>query len=338
MAQILHGGSMPIHIGPIQIDPPVILAPMSGVTDVPFRHLARRFGAPALSSEMFASRMLQHDGGRGQKRSINFADEHPLLVQLVGGHPQIMAEAARIAVDAGAAAIDINMGCPAKKIAKAGGGAILMRDEDAATAIVDQVVRAVDVPVTVKMRLGWDKENCNAASLAKRSVDAGACLVTVHGRTRDQLYSGQADWNSIRKVVDAVDVPVIANGDVVDYASAQQAMAESGAAGVMIGRAVCGRPWLAGHIAEGFKTGTQPAAPTYEEQHEILCEHIELLLMEYGNRIGFITTRKHIAWALRGLNGATLCREKIFASEDISQVKHLLAEIFQANGSGSVAA
>jgi len=322
---------MSLNLGPIHADQPVILAPMSGVTDAPFRHLARRFGAPLLASEMFASKMLQFNGGKNQKRSINFADEHPLIVQLVGGDPEVMADAAKISVDAGAAVIDINMGCPAKKIAKAGGGAILMQDEEKAVEIVDHVVRAVDIPVTVKMRLGWDENNLNAARLARKCVDMGACLITVHGRTRSQLYSGNANWNAIREVVDAVDVPVIANGDIVDLATAQHAMKVSGAQGVMIGRAACGQPWLVGHIADGLRCGQQPPPPSLMEQYAILEEHIELLMSEYGNHLGLVTSRKHIAWALRGMKGAATCREQVFATENLLEMKQLLNTFYQDN-------
>lgn len=322
---------MAITIDPIQADPAVILAPMSGVTDAPFRHLARRYGAPLLASEMFASSMMQFDGGKRQKRSIDFAAEHPLIVQLVGGDPEVMSEASRIAVGFGAAAIDINMGCPARKIAKSGGGAIMMRDEDNAAAVVEAVARAVDVPVTVKMRLGWDQQSRNAASLAKKVVEVGACLLTVHGRTRDQLYSGTADWKAVREVVDAVDVPVIVNGDIDDTQTARQAMSDSGAHGVMVGRAACGRPWLVGHIATGLRTGIQPQEPSLVERRQLLDEHISLLIEEYGPHIGAITARKHIAWSLRGLEGAAICRERIFASNNTDEVRGLLDALFEAN-------
>jgi len=329
---------MSFFIGTLSCSPPVMLAPMSGVTDAPFRRLARRFGAPLVASEMFASSLLRQ--GARQRRSLDFAAERPLVVQLVGGDSVMMAEAARIAADAGAAAIDINMGCPAKKIAKTGGGAVLMRDEAKAAHLVEAVVRAVDLPVSVKMRLGWDADVLNAPRLAALAEEAGACLITVHGRTREQLYSGTADWDAIRAVVDAVSVPVVANGDIVDAESARRAMAASGAAGVMVGRAACGRPWLPGHIAEALKTGAMPPPPSLAEREEILLEHLDLMLTEYGGFAGLANARKHIAWAISGLEGAPVCRAALFAVETVTEIRALIGALYRANAqnSGSLAA
>jgi len=308
--------------------PLVVLAPMSGVTDAPFRRLARRFGAPAVVSEMFASSLLAH-GGKTNRRSLDFSAEAPLVVQLVGGEPEKMAEAARIAAEAGAAAIDVNMGCPAKKIAKSGGGAVLMREPERAAAIVSAVSAAVDLPVSVKIRLGWDDENRNAPEFARRMADAGARMVTVHGRTRDQLYSGIADWRAIAAVAEAVAVPVIANGDVCDLASARRALAESGAAGVMIGRAACGRPWLAGHVARGLATGEMPPEPDLAERETILIEHLDAMLAEYGAFAGLRAARKHVAWAIRGIDGAAAARERVFAAETVEETREAIADLFR---------
>ncbi len=322
---------MPITIAPIQADPAVILAPMSGVTDAPFRLLARRYGAPLIASEMFASSMMQYGRAERQKRCIDFAAEHPLIVQLVGGDAKMMAEAARIAVDCGAAVIDINMGCPARKIAKSGGGAVMMQDEANAVAVVNAVTKAINVPVTVKMRLGWDENSLNAPSLASKVVDAGACLITVHGRTRMQLYSGQADWRAVKTVVDVVSVPVIVNGDICDTKTAQLAMEQSGAEGVMVGRAACGRPWLVGHIATGLKTGQHPAEPSLEERHGLLQEHADLLISAYGPHNGVVMARKHIAWGLSGLAGAAAFREQIFTAATRQETRALIRQIFDLN-------
>ncbi len=301
---------------------------MSGVTDAPFRRLARRFGAPAIVSEMFASSLLAF-GGKTNRRSLGFAAEAPLTVQLVGGDPAMMAEAARIAEAAGAAAIDVNMGCPAKKIAKSGGGAILMREPERAAEIVAAVAAAVRLPVSVKIRLGWDAESVNAPAFAVRMAEAGARAITVHGRTREQLYSGAADWRAIGDVVAAVRVPVIANGDVCDLDTARRALAESGAAGVMVGRAACGKPWLAGHLARGLATGEMPPAPGLSEREAILVEHIELMLAEYGREAGLRAARKHVAWALSGIDGAAAARERVFAAETVEETLAAIADLFR---------
>lgn len=308
--------------------PLVALAPMSGVTDAPFRRLARRFGAPAIVSEMFASSLLTF-GGKSNRRSLDFSAEAPLTVQLVGGDPAMMAEAARIAEDAGAAAIDINMGCPAKKIAKSGGGAILMRDPEGAERIVSAVRAAVALPVSVKIRLGWDAASINAPAFAARMAAAGAGMVTVHGRTREQLYSGAADWRAIAEVVAAAGVPVIANGDVADLDSARRALSESGAAGVMVGRAACGRPWLAGHLARGLATGEMPAEPGLAEREAILIEHFELMLGEYGREAGLRAARKHLAWAIHGIDGAAAARERVFLADTVEETLAAIAELFR---------
>jgi tRNA-dihydrouridine synthase B len=324
---------MPVTIGALRCDPLVMLAPMSGVTDAPFRRLARRFGAPVVASEMFAAGLLDLSGR--QRRSVDFAAEGPLLVQIVGGDAATLAKAARIAEAAGAAAIDLNLGCPMKKIAKTGGGAILMRDPDRAARLIEAVASAVSLPVTVKMRLGWDDDSRNAPLLAALAERAGARMIVVHGRTREQMYAGRADWRAIGEVVAAVSVPVVANGDIADLATAQAALTESGAAGVMIGRAARGRPWLPGRIAAGMREGAMPPPPSLAEREEILREHVEALLIEYGAFAGLRTARKHISWAIRGLSGAADCRARVFAAESVGETLASIADLFRANARSS---
>ena len=330
---------MSLPCDPSAFELPVVLAPMSGVTDAPFRRLARRFGAPAVVSEMFASSLLAHDGKANQRR-LDFAAEAPLIVQLVGGDVAMMTEAARIAADAGATALDINMGCPAKKIAKAGGGAILMQDPDAAARLVEAVAAATELAVSVKIRLGWDAESRNAPGFAARMEAAGARTITVHGRTREQMYSGVADWRGVGEVVAAVDVPVIVNGDVCDLDTARTALAQSGAAGVMVGRAACGRPWLVGQIAQGLREGVMPPPPDLATREEILIEHVEMMLEEYGAYGGLRAARKHIAWAIGGLSGAAAARERIFVAETAAETFAAISELFCVNreNRGSLAA
>jgi tRNA-dihydrouridine synthase B len=280
-------------IGPLQIECNAILAPLSGVTDVAFRRITKRLGAGLVISEMVASDELVQGSEEAQLRAEGAGIE-PHVVQLAGCEPRWMAEAARVAEGAGASIIDINMGCPAKRVIGGYAGSALMRDLDHAARLIEATVQAASVPVTVKMRLGWDHQTINAPELARRAESLGVKAVTVHGRTRQQFYKGEADWSAIASVVEAVGIPVIANGDIGSLEGAQRCLAASGAAAVMIGRSAVGRPWLVGQIGAAVQGRTIPD-PSPDEMTSIAIEHYEGLLSLYGERTGIRHARKHLA-------------------------------------------
>ena len=284
--------------------PPVLLAPLSGVTDLHMRRIARRLGASAVISEMVAAAEFARGASEARLRAEG-SGIHPHVVQLAGCAPEPMAEAARLCAAAGADVIDINMGCPAKTVTGGEAGSALMRDLDHAARILAAVRDAVSVPVTLKMRLGWDHASLNAPDLARRAEALGFSAVTVHGRTRQQFYKGTADWPAIRAVVASVAIPVIANGDVTDLAAARACLAASGAAGVMVGRAAVGRPWLVGEIAEVL-AGREPRVLSGAEKADIASEHYEGLLGLYGIRMGVRHARKHLAAYVDGAGPGAL--------------------------------
>lgn len=274
-----------------------ILAPMSGVSDLPLRRLARRLGASMVVSEMVASEDLAREERKVMRRAVG-RDLDPFVVQLVGREARWMAEGAKAAEGLGAQVIDINMGCPSREVTGKLSGSALMRDLDHAESLVRAVTGAVSVPVTLKMRLGWDQKSRNASELARRAEAAGVAMITVHGRTRCQFFKGAADWSAVREVVDAVAVPVIVNGDIAGVDDARSALAASGAAGVMIGRGAYGAPWMPGRVAAALATGHDPGSPSLAAQGEIAVEHVGEMLRHYGTELGIRNARKHVGWYL----------------------------------------
>ena len=287
---------MTLRVGDIVLAPPVLLAPMAGITDLPFRQLVARFGAGLVVSEMVASQeMVQAKPGVRERAELGFG-EAATSVQLAGRDAFWMAEAARQVEARGAQIIDINMGCPAKKVTGGLSGSALMRTPDHALSLIDAVVRAVTVPVTLKMRLGWDEECLNAPEIARRAEAAGVQMITIHGRTRCQFYKGRADWRAIRAVKQAVTVPVVANGDICTVDDARTALEQSGADGVMVGRGIQGAPWRLAEIAHELGYGSAPVVPTGAAFAEMVRAHYEAALAFYGKALGARVIRKHLGW------------------------------------------
>ena len=318
----------PIQIGNVTIETPVILAPMTGVSDLPFRRRVRGYGSGLNVTEMIASQAAIRETRQSIQKALWDPSEDPVSMQLVGCEPEQMGEAAKLAEDKGAAIVDINMGCPVRKVVNGDAGSALMAKPQLARALIAATVKAVKVPVTLKMRMGWDHQSLNAPELARAAEDLGVKMITVHGRTRCQMYKGSADWAFVRRVKDAVSIPVIVNGDICTLEDADTALDQSGADGVMIGRGAYGKPWLLAQVMRWLQHGERKADPSIDEQYRTIIGHYEEMLELYGKEVGVNMARKHIGWYTKGLTGSAEFRNRFNQEPDAAAALRMLAEFY----------
>lgn len=319
---------MTYKIGPVELENNVMLAPMAGVTDRPFRQLVRSFGVGLVVSEMIASRAMIYANKKTMRMSTACADEFPMSVQLAGTEPEVISEAAKMNEDRGAAILDLNMGCPAKKVVNGYSGSALMKDEVLAGKIMQAAVDAVSMPVTLKMRTGWDADNRNAPNLARIAEESGIQSIVVHGRTRQQMYKGHSDWAFIGKVKEAVSLPVTGNGDVNSIDDAKKMFEQSNTDGVMIGRGAYGKPWFPSQVAHFLKTGERLDDPDLQQKLDTILIHYDAMLSHYGKELGMRNMRKHIGWYSKGLPNSAEFRQTVFGCNEADQVPDLIKAFF----------